>query len=291
MNKRILIIGKGFVGSHLEKKLKESSIETYTTGFNTKENVDFRLDVRNEGSITDCINKIKPNYIINCSANVNIDFLEKNPDVAFSINSEGAKNIAKISKKYNIRLIHVSTDAVFDGERGSYGEEDLTNPINVYGKSKVLGENFVKENSDDYVIIRTNIFGIDNHGRDFISNIVKNLKSQKQMIGFDDILFTPLEISNLSEMISELAITDFCGTIHLSSNASISKFQFILDVAEIFELDSTLVKKGTSEEIEFVAKRPKNLTLSNNKAKRILRTPIIPIKESLEKLRREILIE
>ena len=288
MSERVLIIGKGFLGSHLEKKLKELNNDVFTTGFNTNDNVDFRLDVRNEESITDCIKKIKPNYIINCSANVDSDFLEKNPDIAFSINAEGAKNIAKVSKKYNVRLIHISTDAVFDGEKGSYIEEDLTNPINVYGKSKALGENLVKENSTDYVIVRTNIFGIDVNGRDFISNIVKNLKNQKQMTGFDDILFTPLEVSNLSEMISEIAKTDYCGIIHLSSDTSISKFQFILQVADIFELDKSLIQKGTSEEVKFVAKRPKNLTLSNNKAKKILRTRIVPLKESLKKLRMDL---
>ena len=79
MSERVLIIGKGFLGSHLEKKLKELNNDVFTTGFNTNDNVDFRLDVRNEESITDCIKKIKPNYIINCSANVDSDFLEKNP--------------------------------------------------------------------------------------------------------------------------------------------------------------------------------------------------------------------
>jgi dTDP-4-dehydrorhamnose reductase len=287
MNKKILVIGKGFLGSHLERKLKELHMEVFTTGFNTYDNVDFRLDVLNEESIINCIEKLKPNFIINCSANVNIDLLEKNPDIAFSINAEGVKNIAKVSKKYNIRLIHISTDNVFDGKKGSYTEKDITNPINVYGKSKLLGEKFVKENLDNYVIVRTNIFGIDVNNRDFISNIVKNLKNQIPMTGFDDIIYTPLEVSNLSELISEITVTDYCGIIHLSSNTSISKFQFILEVADVFNLDKNLIKKGTSEDVQFIAKRPKNISLSNNKASNFLKTPIIPLKDSLEKLRME----
>ena len=285
MNEKFLIIGKGFLGGHLEKKLKELNKEVFTTGFNTKENVDFRLDIQNENAVIDCINKVKPNYIINCAANVNIDFLEKNPNIAYSVNVEGTKNIVKVSKKFNIRLIHISTDAVFDGERGLYVEEDNTNPINTYGKSKLLGEKYVRENLNNYVIIRTNIFGIDPNGRDFISNIIKNLKNKKSMIGFDDIIYSPLEISNLVEMIIEILKINYCGIIHLSSDIPISKYQFILEVADVFKLDKTLVKKGTSEEIKFIAKRPKNLTLCNDKAKKILKTQIIPLKESLKKIR------
>jgi dTDP-4-dehydrorhamnose reductase len=285
MNEKFLIIGKGFLGGHLEKKLKELNKEVFTTGFKTKEHVDFRLDIQNENAVIDCINKVKPNYIINCAANVNIDFLEKNPNIAYSVNVEGTKNIVKVSKKFNIRLIHISTDAVFDGERGLYVEEDNTNPINTYGKSKLLGEKYVRENLNNYVIIRTNIFGIDPNGRDFISNIIKNLKNKKSMIGFDDIIYSPLEISNLVEMIIEILKINYCGIIHLSSDIPISKYQFILEVADVFKLDKTLVKKGTSEEIKFIAKRPKNLTLCNDKAKKILKTQIIPLKESLKKIR------
>jgi dTDP-4-dehydrorhamnose reductase len=285
MNEKFLIIGKGFLGGHLEKKLKELNKEVLTTGFKTKEHVDFRLDIQNENAVIDCINKVKPNYIINCAANVNIDFLEKNPNIAYSVNVEGTKNIVKVSKKFNIRLIHISTDAVFDGERGLYVEEDNTNPINTYGKSKLLGEKYVRENLDNYVIIRTNIFGIDPNGRDFISNIIKNLKNKKSMIGFDDIIYSPLEISNLVEIIIEILKINYCGIIHLSSDIPISKYQFILEVADVFKLDKTLVKKGTSEEIKFIAKRPKNLTLCNDKAKKILKTQIIPLKESLKKIR------
>ena len=134
-------------------------------------------------------------------------------------------------------------------------------------------------------IIRTNIFGIDPNGRDFISNIIKNLKNKKSMIGFDDIIYSPLEISNLVEMIIEILKINYCGIIHLSSDIPISKYQFILEVADVFKLDKTLVKKGTSEEIKFIAKRPKNLTLCNDKAKKILKTQIIPLKESLKKIR------
>ena len=90
-------------------------------------------------------------------------------------------------------------------------------------------------------------------------------------------------------MIYEIAIKDYCGIIHLSSDISISKYQFILTVADIFELDKNLIKKGTSDELILIAKRPKNLALCNSKAKKEIITPIITFKESLEKMRSEML--
>ena len=92
-------------------------------------------------------------------------------------------------------------------------------------------------------------------------------------------------------MISEITMTDYCGTIHMSSDISISKYQFMLTVADIFDLDKNLIKEGTSEDLKLIAKRPKNLTLSNLKAKRKIKTPVIPIKESLNKMKKELLSE
>src|SRR5579863_6043251 len=99
-----------------------------------------------------------------------------------------------------------------------YTEEDIPNPINVYAQSKALGEKFVKENTSNYVIIRTNFYGHNNEGKFLFNWILNTLKQKKELIGFDDIIFTPLEVSNLAKMISEISITDYSGIIHLSSN-------------------------------------------------------------------------
>ena len=234
-------------------------------------------------------------------------YYRKKPIETLDVAIKGTRNSLDLAKKHNSKGIFFSSSEIYGDpdpkqipiKENYRGNISSMGPRACYDESKRIGETlcYIYNNSFDVhtnIIRPFNVYGPGMNQKDyrvlpnFISNIVKNLKNQKQMTGFDDILFTPLEVSNLSEMISEIAKTDYCGIIHLSSDTSISKFQFILQVADIFELDKSLIQKGTSEEVKFVAKRPKNLTLSNNKAKKILRTRIVPLKESLEKLRMDL---
>jgi len=283
---KALVIGKGFLGSYIAKELEKSGILTTTTGFNNFRENDIRVDVRNINSLNDCISKFDPELIINCASNNDLDFLENNPELAFKTNAEGAKNVSISCEKNGIRLIHISTDGVFDGRKGMYSEEDSPYPINVYSKSKFLAEKFVKHNSSNYVILRTNFYGFNTAGKFFFNWILDTLKrNNKEIIGFSDIIFNPLEISNLSKLIVELSQKNFRGIIHLSSDEVLSKYQFILKVAEVFKLNTSLIKKGFADNFEFVAKRPKNTSLYNGKAKIHLKTPNMTIMEGLEKIK------
>lgn len=285
MPEKILVIGRGFLGEQLVKEIaniQKIPIGTQFTKIET--NNELRVDVRDMDSISKCVLRFKPDLIVNCAANVSLDFLENNEEFAFAVNAYGAKNVAEIAKREKIRLVHISTDGVFDGTGGMYQENDIPHPINVYGKSKLLGEQFVKDNCDDHVIIRTNFYGIDRHGRHLLNWIRSSLEAKKQIIGFDDIIFTPLEISNLCEMITETASMSYKGILHLASNDAISKYDFALAVADAFGLDKGLIKKGTSNDVELVAKRPKNTSLSNSRSRELLKTKIIPLNDSLKKL-------
>lgn len=282
MVEKALVIGSGFLGSHIIDILKNSGINTVGTHFNLNNNEIIKVDVRNINSINDYVTKIKPDLIINCAAITQLDFLEKNPQLAFSVNADGAKNVATVSKRNKIRLVHISTDGIFDGKRGMYSEEDIPNPVNVYAKSKAEGEKLVRENSDNYVIIRTNFYGFDKNGRFLFNWILNTLKQHKQIIGFSDVIFTPLEVSNLSEMIKEISMKSYCGIIHLASDEILSKYQFALRIAEVFEFNKDLIKEGSVDDYkDFVAERPKNTSLINKKAKQLMKTPIISLSEWL----------
>jgi len=285
MSKKILVIGTGFLGRYLLRELNSSNIQSYGTSFNQSTQDKFKVDIRNIDSIKKCILQLKPDTIINCAANVDLDFLEKNEKQAIAINAIGAKNLALVANQNDIRLIHISTDGIFDGKKGNYSEEDVPNPINVYGKSKLMGEQKIKENSNNYVIIRTNFFGNNEQGKHLLNWILTTLKQKKQLIGFDDILFTPLEISNLCMMIRDITMKNIHGIIHLASDETISKYQFAIEVANVFELDKNLIKKGSVEDLKLIAKRPKNTSLSNKKVKKFVSVHITPLNESLIKIR------
>ena len=277
---RILVIGAGFLGQQIITDVADSTNNVLGTIFSSKINGE-KIDIRKMDSVTRCVDKFNPDLIINCAANVNLDFLENNPDLAFSINSEGAKNVALVAKKKCIKLVHISTDGVFDGAKGMYTENDSPNPINVYGKSKFLGEKLIQENLEDHIIIRTNFYGINQKNTGLLNWILQRLSDGERIIGFDNIIFNPLHVSDLSKLILEIAQSDYRGVLHLASNDVLSKFEFAVKVADIFHLNKNLITKGTSNDIDLIATRPRNTSLSNKKSQKILNAKINSLNGSL----------
>jgi dTDP-4-dehydrorhamnose reductase len=286
MNKKILIIGMGFLGSYVFREFENKGFNVIGTKLSLNDYMT-KLDITDIESIEKCINQIKPDLIINCAANINLELLEKNPEIGECINAVGPKNLAKVAFKNKIRLIHISTDSIFDGNNSMYSEEDIPNPINEYGKTKLLGEKYIQDIMKDYVILRTNFFGINDNGTGLLNWIIEKLSQKEEITGFDDVIFNPLEISNLSKMIVEISKSNFIGVLHLSSNNLISKYEFIMKVADVFNFDKELIKKGTLNDMNFIALRPKNTTLYNKKAKKIIKTKIQTINESLIRIKND----
>ena len=286
MNKKILIVGMGFLGNYVLREFKNKGFNVIGTRLSINDNV-MKLDITDVESVEKCVNQTNPDLIINCAANINLEFLEKNPQIGKSINAIGPRNLAKIASKNKIRLIHISTDSIFDGNNSMYTEEDIPNPINEYGKTKLLGEKYIQDSMKDYVILRTNFFGINDKGTGLLNWIIEKLSQKEEITGFDDVIFNPLEISNLSKMIVEISKSNFIGVLHLSSNNLISKYEFIMKVADIFNFDKKLIKKGTLKDMNFIALRPKNTTLYNKKAEKIIKTKIQTINESLIRIKND----
>lgn len=275
--KKILVIGNGFLG----KTINSYKSKNYDIICISRNNSKITVDIRDIENLEKIITKINPQIIINCAALTNIDEIEKNSKEAFEVNSYGAKNIASIASKYNIRLIHISTDSVFDGKKEMYSEKDEPIPINEYAKSKKLGEDLIISNSKNFVIVRTNFYGINDEGKFLFSWIVNNLKNNQKIIGFNNVIFSPLEIKNLVDMLLELSESNFQGIIHLSSNEPISKYHFAKKIAKNLGFNENNIIEGKIEDMEFVAKRPFNTSLSNSLAKSILKTKIISMDEWL----------
>lgn len=279
MSDKILIIGKGFLGSTIFSTCKNAGINVLGTHYNKSIPV---IDITNVNSIEKVVNEFRPDLIINCAALTNIDQIESNPKRAYAINAHGAKNIAEISKQNKIKMIHISTDSIFDGIKGMYCENDIPNPINEYAKSKKMGEDFVKEILDMHIIIRTNFYGYNSEGKFLFNWILEKLKEKQQIIGFSDIIFNPLEIRNLADMIKELIYKDFNGILHLSSNEIFNKYEFIIEIAKMFNFDIELITKGSIKNANFTANRPLNTSLSNQLAKKILKIQPLSLKNWLE---------
>jgi dTDP-4-dehydrorhamnose reductase len=279
MSEKILIIGKGFLGEKLFSEFHDSGINVLGTHYHKSDPI---IDITNIHSIEKITHEFKPDFIINCAALTNLDQIESNPKRAYAINAYGAKNIAKVSRRNKIKMIHISTDSVFDGMEGMYHEDDVPNPINEYAKSKKMGEDFVKETLDEHIIIRTNFYGHNSEEKFLFNWILKKLKNKQQITGFSDVIFNPLEIRNVSSMISELIYKDFDGIMHLSSNEVITKYEFIMEITKMLNFDMELVIKGSIKNVNFIAKRPLNTSLSNHQAKNFLKTQPLSLKNWLE---------
>ena len=283
MSEQILVIGAGFLGENIMEKFKNHIVtQTNLTKINKNSHI---LDITDEKQVIDCFHDVKPSIVINCAANTNIDFLEINTTTAYSINGEGARNIAVTCKKSDIRLVHISTDGIFDGINGNYTEEDKPNPINVYAKSKVIGEENIMKNCLNHVIVRTNFYGNHPKGKSLFNNILSKLKNKEPFTGFNDVIFSPLEVSNLSDIISDVVFSNYRGILNLSSNETISKYQFCCKMADVFGFDSNLIKKGSVDDVGFIAKRPKNTSLNNTKSKQFIKSKIIPLEDCLVKIK------
>jgi len=273
------VIGKGFLGTAVSNIAKTNEFKI----FEASQKSGIIIDIRKSNSVEEVITKINPDIIMNCAASTDLDKIENDPKNAFDVNACGSQIISKISKKYSKRLIHISTDSVFDGIKGYYKENDIPNPINEYSRSKLEGEKLILNDHSDAVIVRTNFYGYSNDKKFLFNWILKKIRNNESINAFDDIVFNPLEINNLSKLLLELSLNEFKGILHLTGNEIFSKYEFVKKIAHFLNYDEKLVIKGNSEHMNFIAKRPKNTSLDNSLARKILKTEFQTLEEWLTK--------
>jgi len=281
---KVLVFGEGFLGHNIIQTCTNLGISAFVTNHNNKSKK-LSMDIKNKKSIDDIISLTEPDVLINCIVDSRVDFLEQHPENAYSVNSIGAKNIALSASTYGLKLIHISTDSIFDGKKELYTEDDIPNPLNIYAKSKYMAENYVSECCKNSVIVRTNFYGYNIHGKFLFNWIWNMLKENKTINGFTDVIFSPLEILNLSEFIIELASNNYNGILNLSTGIPISKYDFAKKIANVLKFNEKLICESTLESSTLIATRPKNTSLSNEKMKSFLKTPIMSLDNWLKDIR------
>ena len=210
-------------------------------------------------------------YIIHCSAEVNVNLCETDREHAYKSNVEAIKNL--VSKVNAKKYLYISTDSVFDGQTGNYTEESITNPLNYYAKTKLLGEAAVKEYAENHYILRTNIFGFNNTMKKSLFEwAYTELKEERTINGFNNMYFNPMYVGQLTLFIDKLLASnaDF-GTYNVGIDEKISKYDFLLKIAQSFNFSQDLVNEMEFNQNEFVAPRALNTTLDNSKAKLLLK--------------------
>ncbi len=223
--------------------------------------------------LEDFILKLKPEAIINTIAYTDVDGCERDKERAFKVNAEAVRHIVRASRVVEAYLVHVSTDYVFDGLKGQYSEQDIPNPINYYGLSKLLGDTYVLS-YDDSLIVRTS--GIFSY-KGFPVHVYKSLKGGNEVLAFKG-YYSPISARMLAEAIKELVEMRKTGIINVAGER-VSRYDLALKVAEIYGLPK---KVREVEEVKgWVAKRPFDSSLDISKAKKLLSIPFYSLEENL----------
>ena len=192
--------------------------------------------------------------------------------------------ISEECSKLNSFLVYVSTDYVFDGKSGKYKEDDVTNPIGFYGKSKLDGEYAIQKFSSNWCIARTSTpFGYHSSKKSFPVWLIENLQNDKSVNILTDQITSPTYVPNLSSMLMEISQKKIEGIIHVSGATKISRFDFASLIVEKLNLDKNLLKPIKMDEINFKAQRPKDSSLDVSKATAILSEKPESVEQSLEK--------
>ena len=286
--KRLLITGgSGFVGGHVmsQARSKWDVFATYHDHpFSLTGAMPVPLNLGEEKQIETVIEKIQPEAIIHTAVMGDIDKCETDPEKTFHINATATEIIAELCATLECRLIYVSTDMVFDGERSDYSETDETCPINVYGKTKLAGEKFVRSVCADYVIARSAlIYGPPITGSSSFSERMKHvLEGGGVMKLFTDQYRTPILVQNLAQALLELVDTSFNGTIHLGGANRIDRYSFGKRLVALKHFPEDQIKPVLMADVQMNAPRPRDVSLNTTKAKNVLNTKLLGYYEGLK---------
>ena len=232
--------------------------------------VDFQdlpyLDITDKQQLEAYFSKNEFDYCINCAAYTAVDLAEEQSDLAYAVNAEGPKNLAEICKKYQVKLLHISTDFVFDGKKQTpYIETDTPNPLGVYGASKWQGERYIQEVMEDYFIIRTSWL-YSEYGNNFMKTMLRLSETRDEISVVSDQIGSPTYAGDLAEILIKiiLSLPTNYGVYHYSNSGAISWYDFAIEIFKQFG-KKIEVKPIKTEEYPTAAKRPKYSVLETTK--------------------------
>jgi len=275
-NKAVVVANQNYevMPLHHAKPLHDNSLE---------------VDIVNKEQVLSIFRKLRPNAVIHAAAETNVDKCETQKEHAWNVNVKGTRNVAEACDEVGAKLVHISTDYVFDGEKGHYKEEDNPNPISYYGLTKLEGERQVVAHCRNYAILRTSVlYGWHPWKQNFATWVISQLRQNKEISVVEDHYNTPTLADNLAEMIPEVLQRGLKGLYHASGSERISRYEFAKKIAESFQLDSNLIKPAKMSQLAaWIAKRPRDSSLSTDKIRKQLRTRPLNITEGLDRMKTE----
>ena len=286
--KKILVTGSaGLIGTQIVKDLLDNHKQVYSCYNKTKPELGIitHLDLTKKDDIVNTMNRIKPDVVIHLGAMTDVELCETETELAKKINTDATEILALESEKHNTFFVYMSTDYVFDGKVGMKKENDKTNPINFYGKSKLDGERVFKKITTPNVIVRTSTpFGIHSKKISFPIWVKKNLELEKEISVVVNQYTSPSYVPNISKMIIEIMERKITGIIHLAGATKISRYDFAVQISKIINVNKQFLKLTKMDQMDWKAQRPADSSLSVSKANKILKNKPEKIEDSLKLL-------
>lgn len=283
---KVLITGcSGMLGTALYEKYKNI--------FNCV-GVDIQIPLANKAGFVQCdltdskklkkvFNSFLPDVVVHCAAIVNVDACENNKQTARLLHVESTKDLLNLSRENGSHFIYISTDSVFDGEKNDpYVEDDLTRPLNVYAKTKLEGEE-ISLTYKKALALRTNIFGWTANGKSFSEWVLNGILNLKPLNMFIDVFYTPVSTYCLSDIILKCIEKDVYGLYHACSQTVLSKYDFALHLASVFQLSSESINPVSINDVKLSADRPANMALSSLKLSKRLNLEMPDIMKSIRR--------
>ena len=244
-----------------------------------------QVDLTELESLPARIAALAPDVIIHCAALADIDQAEQHPGLAEKLNAQVPGVIAQAAKACGAQLVHISTDAVFDGTRGDYRETDAPNPINVYARTKLAGEATVAAAYPEALVARVNFYGWSASGqRSLAEFFYTHLRAEQTVNGFTDVYFSPLYARHLAQLLLLMVEKKLNGLYHVFSPQATSKYAFGVSLARQFGLDESLINPVSFADAGLSTPRPLNLSMNTDKLQAELDVSLPSEQEGLQAL-------
>lgn len=302
MKKKLFIIGIGGLTGHKIAQLAKNNYELFGSYNNRNPKFEFvdqyHLDLKDFNKFEETINKINPDFIINTSGINNVDYCEDNKELAFKINTNLVEQLTNFCKVKNIKLIQLSTDSVFDGNKiESYTEEDIPNPINVYGETKYQAEKIVLTNPKNLVIRASVLYGwlpkkltltpsSSMKSINFSQWLISKLENNETVQIVQDEYSSPIIVDDFVKSIIHLIKTEHSGIFHSGPNSKINRFEFCKKIAQEFNFNSELIIPTTVKQLGRKVPTGSNKSLNSKKLSRT-NFKFLTIEESIKLLKEQ----
>jgi len=296
MQVKVVITGSnGLLGQNLvalfSKEKENYKIFGFSRGGNRSGRTDFEyydIDITDKKKLHQELLKIQPDFIINTAAMTNVDACENDKEGCYELNVNAVEYLATISLEINAHLIHISTDFIFDGEKGCYAEEDAPNPLSYYGETKLLSEQLIQKSTINFTILRTIlVYGLVNDMSR--SNIVlwvkESLEQEKEISIVDDQYRTPTYVEDLA-LACKLSIDKKAtGIYNITSSELLSIYEIAKEIANAFQLNIKLIKPISTSALNQTAARPVKTGFDLSRTNRVLDFYPKTFKEDLQRFK------